>query len=163
MLQQKATLRWPHLDRPHLDRSLIRPLAHWTWDGERRQRVDLPRAETCRLGHRVEGRYLGAQRPSLGWVSGQKRGAGRTRQLGLASGNKQGRDCARPVPRGLCRPGVRAGGERSLHAVPWESFSRGMRQAGRARTDSLATYLNLFPFHSRLPRAQPSETTCEGG
>ncbi|KAI4570500.1 hypothetical protein MJT46_006017 [Ovis ammon polii x Ovis aries] len=69
--QLKATLR-----RPHLDRSLIRPLAHWTWDGERKQRVYLPRAETCPLGHRVEGRYLGAQRPSLGWRSGYGAAAG---------------------------------------------------------------------------------------
>lgn len=39
---------------------------------------------------------------------------------------------------------------------------RGVCQAHRARADSLAAYLSLFPFHSRLSRAPPSETTCEG-
>lgn len=44
----------------------------------------------------------------------------------------------------------------------WGAFFPSGRQAGWARADSLATYLSLFPFHSRLPRAPRRETTCEG-
>lgn len=81
------------------------------------------------------------------WVQGSLAGMGELREAGAA------RRLQTPVPRLAASWAL----PRSLRV-----FFRPTRQAHRARADSLAAYLSLFPFHSRRPRAQRSETTCEG-
>lgn len=144
-----------------LDGSLSRPTARRTWEGEDGgQKVDLPRSSDLPTRSPSSVRVpAGVEHlPGLGQWAEEGQGG----PAGLVLGSVISKKGLRPASPARTLQTRRPGWQRTKRSHgAWGALPSG-GQAGRARADSWATYLNLFPFHSRLPRAPRRETTCEG-